>query len=382
MRINPIGNTGYNNRAKNQSFGAFLLNRTTITDKTTGKPVDVDVIEFETERRELKADLRLKNKNKISGEEFNSRLQEKRAKTDKSIRNEIDRCRVDAFFFNGGMTYEDKKTVAGLLKKREERLFEPEKNILATELMDELVEESGDSIYTGDFKFVQSLAQKEGGQVAEINKRMQDRLNPVSGAYINLSSDLQRATGGKMQTFPQSGEELLDQGYKNAINYKPESDDHLVYITGGGDTRRQRVLAVIEHQKDGNYRDLNPETKVYAMSEIYTDRLTDIYEKRAAERYDMQMRSVGHSTVAKQVLSDMNMSSKSAKPCEIRVLESLDDDFSGVEEALLDSIEEKSKYAGEVSTMWVSRTIEHNKDFVPYSNGGQNLLKEGYLKRF
>lgn len=73
MRVSPINSVNYGPKktTNNQlSFGAVFLNKATINESATGKPIDVAIIELETEWRELLADLRLKHKDDVSEEDF------------------------------------------------------------------------------------------------------------------------------------------------------------------------------------------------------------------------------------------------------------------------------------------------------------------------
>ena len=132
--------------------------------------------------------------------------------------------------------------------------------------------------YRGDYEFMDGLTRTNNQDILEINNRVQARKN-IRGENMTAMSDyLSRVTGGKMRVMPEGGYGLSDRSYVAYLSNSQTSPlDGVIYNDRKGTgTLRQRVLMAIEPQED--YRNINPDAEVFAVSEIYTDRVMDAVE--------------------------------------------------------------------------------------------------------
>jgi len=475
MRVNPVNKAFYGqNRIKNQpSFGAVLLNKTTITDRSTGKPVDVAIVELETEYRELLADLRLKHKNDISEEEFKNMVDKER----ESIKNNaweatkipyknlynvyprpgelsgkiplIDTRNPFVAPIEMGaavlklmcLVYEiENQPSENELKQAERDSMElaeeyykisrdtrPETNFVETLIMDDLVKKSGDKLYKGDFELMQQLAEQDY-DIADVNERVKERnlMTTGEGNVTSMGKYLQRLTNGQREVMPKGGYGMLKKEYGEGVAYLPDTMDALIW-SDNYNSPRQRILMAVEPQADENYRNLKPDTKVYGMAEIYTDRAMDVVEDMTSEKVDKEVERMNGiiqadkefdelfqkfkesggkdesirtqlsqmaqdickkydiawgdfigltgkgkesyiiedvpDYVGKKALKEMNIPEDNVRPVEIWKLFSTDNNFKGTEETLLDAICKKAKFSGIFTDMWVSDAINRCKGF-------------------
>lgn len=236
MHIYPI-NTSINNQA---SFKAFLLkDNVELTDSVNGEPINAAIVELETEPRELIADARYRARQKMSNEEFDKIL------TDKLLK------------------FEDKYSAL-------DEIANYEKNI-----------------YLGDYKFMNDLAEKGTlPYIREINKRIQST-NLFNREFddnnaISIGKYWHDYTNGKMDIVPSKNYGLSDKkldGYiKTGYPWNLSPIDSFIPLYFDSQPKRQRILLAVNSQNDGNYRDLKPDTKVYGLAEIYTERAMDAIE--------------------------------------------------------------------------------------------------------
>ena len=477
MRVNPINTDFYGqNKIKSQpSFGAVLLNKATITDRATGKPVNVDIVELETEYRELLADLRLKHKNDVSEEEFRNIVDKRREKI-KSHAWEATKMPYDNLYkihprmgeLSGKIPLVNTGTALGApietgaavlklmclvyeienqpseyeLKQAEKesmsyakeyynisRYTKPETNWVETIVMDDLVEKSGDKLYKGDFELMQSLAEQDY-DIADVNERVKERnlMTASEGNTTSMGDYLNALTNRQREVMPKGGYGLLKKEYGEALSYMPHTIDSIIHKEHLAENPvRQRVLMAIEPQADGNYRNLKPDTKVYGMAEIYTDRAMDAVEDMASEKLDAEVERMkgiikadkefdelfqkfkdsgkkdenirkqlsqmaedickkydivwgdfmgltgkGKETyiiddvpdhVGRKAMKEMNIPEDKALPAQIWRLFSTDNGFDGAEETLLDTICKKARFSGIYTSMWVSNAITHREGF-------------------
>ncbi len=477
MRVNPINMTVYGqNKAKNQpSFGAVLLNKATITDRTTGKPVDVDIVELETEYRELLADLRLKHKNDVSEEEFKNMVDKKREdiKNNAWEATKIPYKRLYNMYSRPGelsgkiplvntgtalgapieagaavlklmcLVYEIENQPSEFELKQAEkesranaeeyynvsRYSKPETNWIETIVMDNLVEKSGDKLYKGDFELMQSLATQDY-YIADVNERVKKRnlMTSEEGDTTSMRDYLHALTNGQREVMPRGGYGLLKREYGEALSYMPHTIDSIVHKKRIVENPvRQRILMAIEPQADGNYRNLKPDTKIYGMAEVYTDRAMDVVEDIASEKLDAEIERMNGIVkadkefdelfqkfkdsgkkdenikkqlsqmaqdickkydiawgdfmgltgkgkeiyiiddvpdyVGRKAMKKINIPEDKALPAQIWKLFSTNNGFDGAEETLLDTICKKARFSGIFTSMWVSNAINHCEGF-------------------
>lgn len=455
MRINPINPINYSapeRAAKQPAFGAVLLNKATITDTLSGEPKEVAIVELETEWRELLADLRLKHKKDVSAEEFQWLVDEDRANSkriyDESMKIHA-RAAVDPI--NNLLYREDVKEAEKQMRNITHLRFEevrnerPETNLVETRIMDDLVKKSGEKIYRGDFELMNQLA-KESCEIADVNQRVQERnlMTDSEGYTCSIGDYLKARTNGKREVMPRGGYGLLKKEYDEGLAAMPHTIDSIIWTDQylPNNAFRQRILMAIEPQADGNYRNLKPDTKIYGMAEIYTDRAMDVVEDMASEHLeeeekrmaeliqeDKEYSDLVHQYIVtgkqdkelgakltemernichkhdisyvdfrmiqdgkkyiydvpehegKKALEKMNIPEENIVQAKIWKLFRTDWNFSGAEESLLDAIMKKARFCGIFTDCWVSNAINRCKDFhiIPGWNG-EKMYKDGWLK--
>lgn len=278
----------------------------------------------------------------------------------------------------------------------------PEKNYVETQVMDDLVEKSGEQLYRGDFELMQQLADKSR-KIADVNERVKERnlMTDNEGCTTSIGDYLHSLTDGQLECMPVGGYGLLKREYGKALSNMPHTIDSIIWRDHYSQSAiRQRVLLAVELQEDGNYRNLTPDTKVYGMAEIYTDRLSDAVNDMVAERIDAEIERMAAireadkevddllkvddvpDYVSRKVMEEVNLSEENAQPTKIWRLFSTNLGFNGTEEALLDAIFKKAKFSGIYTNIWVSSAINRCKDFkvLPDWNG-EKIFAEGFLKR-
>ena len=448
MRVNPINAANYSqNRTKiTPSFGAVFLNNATIKNNKTGESKEVAIVELETEWRELLADLRLKHKNDVSEDRFQRLCEIKRLGIKKDNQDYIAaHVRREMNPFNYISSYEQKEFDDMCnLNAQNEFDHRPSTNYTEVQVMDDLIKESGDKIYTGDFMFMQALAGRDH-HAADVNQRVQERnlRANTAGNTTSMGNYLKSMTEGKMEVMPKGGYGMLKKEYGEGVAYMPDTMDAQIWTDSyaGSHASRQRILMAVEPQADGNYRNLSPLTNVYGVAEIYTDRLMDAVEDMASEgleekeqrmanlieddkKYDELMKKykeAGKPEEIKKQLNEMqeeirhkynltlaefwclsskkdyiydvgdhegrkameklNIPEEKALPLKIWQLFSTDWNFRGAEEALLDTIKGKAKFRQIYTDMWTSDAINHSPDFKIIPNwNGEKLFKQGAIK--
>lgn len=292
MRVNPINMANYSqNRTKNNpAFGAVFLNSATIKNGKTGETKEVAIVELETEWRELLADLRLKHKKDVSEDSFQRLCEIKRLGVKKVNKDYIAaHARREMNPFDHISSYEEKKfNDMCSLGFQNELDHNPRTNWTEVQVMDDLVKNSEDKLYTGDFMFMQALAGRDH-HAADVNTRVQERnlRADTSGNTTSMGKYLKSMTDGKMDVMPKGGYGMLKKEYGEGVAYMPDTLDAQIWTDGYGSSdghaSRQRILMAVEPQADGNYRNLDPLTNVYGVAEIYTDRLMDAVEDMASE---------------------------------------------------------------------------------------------------
>lgn len=447
MRINPINAVNYSqSRIKNNpAFGAIFLNNATIKNTETGESKEVAIIELETEWRELLADLRLKHKKDVSEDSFQRLCEIKRLGVKKVNKDYIAaHARREMNPFDHISSYEEKKfNDMCSLGFQNELDHNPRTNWTEVQVMDDLIKESGDKIYTGDFMFMQALAGRDH-HAADVNQRVQERnlRADTSGNTTSMGNYLKSMTGGKVEVMPKGGYGMMKKEYGEGVAYMPDTLDAQIWSDGyNNSASRQRILMAVEPQADGNYRNLDPLTDVYGVAEIYTDRLMDAVEDMASEglegkeqrmanliaddkKYDELMKKykdLGKPEELKQQLNELqeeirhkynitladwwglhgektyiydvgdhegrkameklNFSEEKALPLKIWQLFSTDWNFRGAEEALLDAIKGKAKFRQIFTDMWTSDAINQSSDFKIIPNwNGEKLFRQGAIK--
>lgn len=240
MHINPINTSNINQTYrinKTPAFKAILLkNNIRFTDGNNGNRINAAVVELETEPRELIADARYRAEKRMSKEEFDKVL------TDKLL------------------NFQDKYSA-----------------------LDEITDYKKD-IYLGDYKFMNELAEKATlPYIEEINKRVQSTNLFSRELHDYDTSTIGKYwydyTNGKMDIVPPKNHGINDrrvEGYiKSGYPWNLSPIDSLIPLYSDSKPKRQRILLAISPQKDGNYRDLSPDTKVYGIAEVYTERAMD-----------------------------------------------------------------------------------------------------------
>lgn len=455
MHVSPISSTDYgvSKMTKTQpAFGAVFLNNATIKNKDTGARKEVAIVELETEWRELLADLRLKHKKDVSAEEFQWLVDEYRANS-KKIYDECmkvhARAAIDPI---NNLLYRDdvreaEKAMTNIthLRFEEARNERPETNLVETRVMDDLVKKSGEKVYKGDFEFMNQLA-KESCEIADANQRVQERnlMTDSEGSTTSMGDYLKARTNGEREVMPRGGYGLLKKEYDEGLAVMPHTIDSIIWTDQylPNNAFRQRILMAVEPQADGNYRNLSPDTKIYGMAEIYTDRAMDVVEDMASEHLEEEekrmaelikedkeysdllhqyivtgqqdkelnaklnemernicrkhnisyadWRMINHGKryiydvpehEGKKALEKMNIPEENIVQAKIWKLFSTDWDFLGAEGALLDAIMKKARFCGIFTDCWVSQAINRCKDFqiIPGWNG-EKMFKDGWLK--
>ncbi len=448
MRINPISVANYSqNRVKNTpSFGAVFLNNATIINDKTGENKEVAIIELETEWRELLADLRLKHKKDVSEEEFQRLCEMKRLELKKVNRDFIGvyAQRLSSPFDHISSFEEREFNRMCHLGFENERAHGPNTNLTEIEVMDDLIKKSGDKIYQGDFRFMQTLAGNDCHS-ADVNARVQERnlMTDTEGDTTSMGDYLKARTGGKMEVMPNGGYGLLKKEYAEALSNMPHAIDAIVWgeRCSADNASRQRIIMAVDKQADGNYRDLTPYTNVYGVAEIYTDRLMDAVEDMASEgleekerrmknlieddrRFDELMKKYkeagrpkdlekqlnkmqeeirhkynltladwwglhGNKTyiynvvdrAGRDAMEKLNLPEENALPLKIWQLFSTNFNFRGAEEAILNAIKGKAKFRQIYTDMWTSDAINHSGDFKVIPNwNGEKLYRQGAIQ--
>jgi len=247
MHINSI-NTNYN-AGRTPAFKAVLLkDNVMFMDKQTHSPVNGAIVELETDLPELIADSRRKHEHDITEEEYKNR--------------------ISPFFCNRQQVMDD-----------------------LTLIKDENGQFLGRDLYWGDYKLMEELAKNnELPFIKKINERVKERdvyYRPVSEGNVTTTREYWRAvTAGQTNLSPEGYEGLLDKSLYNYLwRFAESPQDSMIYgnvYKMNADAPRQRILLAVEHQKDGNYRDI-PASKVLGIAEIYTDRAMDVVEEMAAD---------------------------------------------------------------------------------------------------
>lgn len=286
MRVYSVANNLCQHK---QNFGAVLVKDNVIVkDRYTGKPVKTAIIELETEERELVADLRMKHKNDIPPEEFEKRVDNI---FNSAFNRIIDRQVRRELLMDNPLHRLMHDLNSDRLDKFERQYLESlspaqtsKDNTSAVQIMDELVDASGEKIYLGDFEFMDRLTRTKNQDVIDINKRVQAR-KYVEREHINwMSKYLNELTDGKRKVMPRGGYGLLNRNYGDYLTYSEHSPyDSLFYSEGreGTGNLRQRILMAIEPQAD--YRKMSPYAKVHAVAEIFTDRAMDAVEDMSSD---------------------------------------------------------------------------------------------------
>ena len=248
MKVNPI-NTNYN-MGKKPAFKAVLLKDNILfTDKQTHSPIKGAIVELETETREMIADSRRKHEHDISEEEYKKRI---------------------------GMIWSDgRQYVMDDL----------------TMLRDKEGHYLGRDLYWGDYKLMDELVRyNELPFIKEINGRVKERdvyNRPVSEGNVTTTREYWRAvTAGQTNLSPEGYEGLLDKSLYNYLwRFGDAPQDSMIYgnvYKMNADAPHKKILLAVEHQNDGNYRDMSA-SKVLGIAEIYTDRAMDVVEEMAAD---------------------------------------------------------------------------------------------------
>lgn len=317
MRINPV-NVNYDGQIINKrpSFKAVLLKDNLLfVDKITHSPIEGAIVELETETRELIADARRKHEHDISKEEYEKRMN----------------------------VWSDRISTMDFLSRNK---INHERDI-----------------YLGDYKLMDELAKYSSLQYTkEINERVKanDMYNSDLSEmnYISMRTYWNAITNGRSKLSPEGFEGLLD---KDLYNYLSRTDECRIdsIIPGTAiesyiSAPRQRVLLAVEHQKDGNYRNL-PDSKVYGIAEISTDRAMDVIEEMAADKIAAEEEKNGHKfisykAIGKEMMEMAKIPENRINPVEIHLLDAFGY-LKGVKNALLDAACEKGKYCGIVAKL-------------------------------
>lgn len=250
MHINPINaNNNRQNMKYKPAFKAVLLkDNVMFMDKQTHSPINGAIVELETETRELIANSRRRHEHDISEEEYKKR--------------------ISPFFCN-------RQQVMDTL----------------TTLIDEKGHYLGKDLYWGDYKLMEELVRyNELPFIKEINERVKERdvyHRPVSKRNVTTTREYWKAvTAGQTNLSPEGYEGLLDKSLYNYLwRFAESPQDSMIYgnvYKMNADAPRQRILLAVEHQNDGNYRDMSA-SKVLGIAEIYTDRAMDVVEEMAAD---------------------------------------------------------------------------------------------------
>ncbi len=288
MKVQAINN---NYKFNNTNFGAKVLKENVVlTNKETGKPIRADIIELETETRELTADLRKKHINDIPKEEFNRRVSGIYTDTFKAVvQRQVshDLLKAQPLHYETGLDMMEEarrqEWEAKVLSELHPSVTEKD-NTSAVQIMDELVWDSGEKRYLGDYEFMDRLTRTNNRDVIEINKRVQARKNMAADKMTPMSDYLNDLTEGKRKVMPKGGYGLLDRSLGDYLTYSEHSPiDSFIYDDGvkGTSRMRQRVLMAIEPQAD--YRNISPYAKVHAVAEIFTDRAMDAVEDMTSD---------------------------------------------------------------------------------------------------
>ena len=449
MRVNSIGTpvSSVNQNKNKTNFGAMLLkDNVTLTDKRTGKPVKASIIELETEYRELLADRRMRHHRDIPCTEFKERV-------DNIYKNAWDTV-IERRVAHEKLSMRPlhHETYADVVEEQDKQKMENnwlqsvspaqtrEDNTSIVQILDELVRASGEKPYKGDYEFMNALAENDGsfhGLIKDINGRLQPRYDMPDRKFSWMSKYLGELTNGQRKVMPKGGYGMLNRDYGDFVTYSEHSPiDSMIYADTAYGTDRQRILMAVEPQADGNYRNLKPETRVYGVAEVFTDRAMDAVEDMAADeekrmaeiikvdeefdrlykqyldggktdkelgkkldhmafdicnkyhiKYsDFMMISQGKSyiksndEIGKQMLETMGIPEEKTKPIFINRLFSYCDGVDSAEKALLDTILQKGRFRGVVASWWCD-IVQQTEGFRNlYGFGSEKVIKEGFMK--
>ena len=174
--------------------------------------------------------------------------------------------------------------------------------------MDGLVKKSGEKIYRGDFELMNQLA-KESCEIADVNQRVQERnlMTDREGNTTSIGDYLKAKTNGEREVMPRGGYGLLKKEYDEGLAAMPHTIDSIIWTDKylPNNAFRQRILMAVEPQTDGNYRNLSPDTKIYGMAEIYTDRAMDVVEDMASEHLEEEEKRMAELIREDEEFSDL-----------------------------------------------------------------------------